>query len=409
MPLPLLLSLMNPAIADGVPQNALGLSFRAPAQADLDGFAAIQVSRRVTQLPAGIDLALDPVGRSERDGWWVSGAITGDQIYGIGAVPAICDDAALRTAFECPRGDSTRPVPIDGLQSSLAVGVHRGDVSFIYTGRITQLQIEPRPLMRQLFPQVFTRLSAPLLPANIVLDRTGVTKAIDYPRSAHLLAVAWHPDAIDLRVGLSLEGRLYAHVAHPDTGLMIETLLRRNITGAKSLTVGTRRLALRGADAGQSTLLLQRTDLVDIRTLERNNTPTNLDTLGQIGLWQARAAHEDIVGVVDVRAGVAVQPNIGIHEASVGLHTVSWLRNPGLAGAKVRLGVAGTPVVPGYSVKRIISPMATVAGRVPLGEIDLVALDAELGFNNPDWLPSVPTAVGAVSAMLRLSWPGVVP
>lgn len=404
--LSLLLSL---AFADGDPQNPLGANIPPAQQAVLATYDAAHTSRREVDTLLPLEWTFDRVAREAiaDDAWFVTARLSGSQAYGIGEVRAVCDNTNRTTNFECPRGETTAPVPVDAMASQLTVGVHRARWSAVYVGSVNQLQLEPRTYMRPVYPQVFTTAYGALSPLLLFADIPGIPQRVGFPASAHLLMGGYHHGGIDARIGTTLSLRPYLYMGHDGTDLMAEVLLKKSFQGGmtRSLRAGLDRHGWGdNPDVGRTTALVRQLVLVDVRQLRNQTTLGNLDKLEGLDLWWAQIGHDDIAGYVDVHLQATMSPDPGLLEATVGVHTQSWYREPDVFGFRAFAGIVNLPRIPGYDAPRDQGPSFGVATHFPWGKPGFGA-DLQLAYNDPQLVTRLPYSAQAIHFSFAVTTP----
>lgn len=401
--------LLSLAHADGDPHNPVGATI-PPAQRDiLATYDAAHTSRREVDTLLPLDWVFDRVAREglTKDRWFFTGRLAGSQAYGIGEVQALCDNTTRDTNFECARGANTAGIPVDAMASTLEVGVHRGHFSMVYVGSVNQLQIEPRDVMRPVYPQVYSTAYGMLTPLLIVADAVGYPQRVGFPKAAHLITGAYHTDDWSLRLGTTFSLRPYLFVGHEGTDLMGEVLLRKRFSDgryARSARLGLDRHGWGNADAGMSTLLVQNIDLVDVRSLRNQTTLANLDRLEGFDLWWVELAHEDIAGVFDVHTQFALSPDPTLLDVSVGLHTQSYHRDPEVFGFRGFIGAVRLPRIPGYDASRSRGPSFGVQTHFPWGKPGFGG-DVKLAYNDPSLVTRLPYSAAALHLEFAVTTP----
>ena len=395
------------AFADGDAHNPLGVRLRPAGQDVFATYDAAHVSRREIDTLDPVDAAYQfaYVRAVEHGGWQVSASLRGSQAYGIGDVTAACDATNLRTTFECPRNQTTRDVSVDAMASGLTIAAHNGRFGFAYSGSVNQLQLEPRTAQRPIYPQVYSIGYGALTPLLLVADRAGVTETAGFPRAAHLLTGGYRDgDRFEARIGSTLSLRPYVHLAVPDQGLVAETLLRGDFSGLRALKAGAEAHRWGDEDAGASTLLIRKVDLIDVRRLRNQTTLANLDALDALSLWWLQAGHDDIVGLFDVHAQATLTPDVAFLDVTAGAHTRSWHRDTAAFGLGGYGGLVGLPKIPGYDAPRSLAPSVGIETRFPFGRPGFVG-QVRVAWNDPTLITVLPYSASALHASFSVRTP----
>jgi len=406
----LLLSILSLALADGDPHNPVGVDVPRNQQAILDTYDAAHVSRREVDTLLPLEWTFQRREREDLeagDRWFFTGRLAGSQAYGIGNVEAICDTTNRITNFECARGEDRRAIGVDAMASTLTVGAHRGKFSLVYVGSVNQLQIEPRNYMRPVYPQVYTTAYGALSPLLLFADLGGYPQRLGFPRSAHLLVGAVHAGDWEARLGTTLALRPYLYAKNRTTDLMVELLMRRQISGlqlSRSARIGIDQHAWGDPDIGQTTLTARNLDLVDVRRLRNETRLGNLDKLDSVDLWWIELAHDDIAGLLDVRAQYAVSPDPTLLEASLGVHTDSFFREPEAFGVRGFVGAVRLPKLPGYDAPRSRGPSIGVETHFPWGKPGFGG-SVKLAYNDPALVTRLPYSASALHLSFAVTTP----
>lgn len=401
--------LFSLALADGDPHNPVGANVPRGQQAVLATYDAAHTSRREVDTLLPLDWAFERRAREQvgEGEWFVTARLAGSQAYGIGEVQAECDSTNRDTNFECARGQSTAPVAVDAMASTLEIGVHREKWSMVYVGSVNQLQIEPRDYMRPVYPQIYSTAYGALSPLLLFADMAGIPQRVGFPRSAHLIMGALHTGGWQARLGTTLSLRPYLFVKHEASDVMGEVLLKKRFDGAnvaRSARIGLDDHAWGEPDAGKTTVLVRNLDLVDVRQLRNQTTLANLDRLEGLGLWWLELGHDDIVGILDVRSQVTLSPDAGLLVAEIGGHTTEFHRDPTVFGFRGFAGLVQLPRIPGYVAPRDSGPTFGVETHFPWGKPGFGA-DVKLAYNDPALITRLPYSAQSIHFSFAVTTP----
>ena len=405
-----LLTMLSLALADGDPHNPVGVDIPRSQQDVLDTYDAAQVSRREVDTLLPLEWTFERVAREDFSGgdrWVFTGRLAGSQAYGIGLIDARCDTTNRNTNFECPRGQTTRAVPVDSMASTLTIGAHREKFSIVYVGSVNQLQIDPRNHMRPVYPQVYTTAYGALSPLLMFADLSGYPERVGFPRAAHLFTGAYRAGDWQVRLGTTLSLRPYFYLRNESSDIMGEVLLRRQFNGlqlARSARVGLDRHRWGNEDAGRTTLMARNIDLVDVRSLRNQTRLANLDKLQTVDLWWIEAVHDDILGSMDVHLQYALSPDPTLLEASVGVHTKSFYREPDKLGLRGFMGAVRVPKLPGYKAERERGPTIGVETHFPWGKPGFGGT-LRVAYNDPQLVTRLPYSASALHFSFAVNTP----